>query len=117
MSRKKPLMFYVNVYEKGRAYGGPEEGGWWYTVHESLGCEWSTTTKDEAIELAASLRLKIEQPETYRMGINNTDGCDPDGQGDDSYLTLGGVWGHSNVVVYVEDHPPQHRPEERPRYE
>ena len=22
--------FYVNVYLQDRAYGGPEEGGWWY---------------------------------------------------------------------------------------
>ncbi len=25
-------MQYVNVYETDRAYGGPEEGGWYYTV-------------------------------------------------------------------------------------
>lgn len=24
-------MKYVNTYRTGRAYGGPEEGGWWYT--------------------------------------------------------------------------------------
>ena len=23
---------YVNCYMIGQAYGGPEEGGWWYTV-------------------------------------------------------------------------------------
>ena len=25
-------MKYLNIYEIGQAYGGPEEGGWWYTV-------------------------------------------------------------------------------------
>lgn len=24
---------YVNVYEITREYGGPEEGGWWYTCY------------------------------------------------------------------------------------
>jgi len=28
--RNKQL--WVNVYEEGQAYGGPEEGGWWYSV-------------------------------------------------------------------------------------
>jgi hypothetical protein len=23
-------MIYLNVYDIGRVYGGPEEGGWWY---------------------------------------------------------------------------------------
>ena len=110
-------MYYVNVYEKASAYGGPEEGGWWYTVIDPLGCEGSTTNEDEARDLAESVRLEIEQPEAYYMGINNADGCDPDGQGDDSYLTVGGVWGDSSLVVYVEDHPPKHQPEERPHDE
>lgn len=25
-------VWHLNVYEQDRAYGGPEEGGWWYTV-------------------------------------------------------------------------------------
>lgn len=25
---------YLNVYETGRSYGGPEEGGWWYNTGE-----------------------------------------------------------------------------------
>lgn len=27
-----PTVKYLNVYETDRAYGGPEEGGWYYTV-------------------------------------------------------------------------------------
>jgi len=27
-------MLYVNAYRVSRAYGGPEEGGWWYDVGE-----------------------------------------------------------------------------------
>lgn len=27
---------FVNVYDKHMAYGGPEEGGWWYDVYEPV---------------------------------------------------------------------------------
>jgi hypothetical protein len=29
-------MIYVNAYRVSRAYGGPEEGGWWYDVGEPM---------------------------------------------------------------------------------
>lgn len=29
-------MLYLNAYEVCRAYGGPEEGGWWYDAGEPL---------------------------------------------------------------------------------
>ena len=29
---RPPLWVSVAMYEVGRAYGGPEEGGWWYDV-------------------------------------------------------------------------------------
>lgn len=38
----QPVRCYVNVYLVDRAYGGPEEGGWWYDygeVVESRHCE------------------------------------------------------------------------------
>ena len=28
------MTFYVNIYKCGRAYGGPEEGGWFYSYGE-----------------------------------------------------------------------------------
>ena len=28
------MIYYVAVYEIGCAYGGPEEGGWWYDTGE-----------------------------------------------------------------------------------
>lgn len=31
-SERAAQWWYVAVYETGRAYGGPEEGGWWYSV-------------------------------------------------------------------------------------
>ena len=29
-------MKYVNVYEVSQCYGGPEEGGWWFTAGELI---------------------------------------------------------------------------------
>lgn len=46
---------YVNAYDHNRAYGGPEEGGWWFdtgTCLASIPCE-----SDEQIE-EAKVRLK-----------------------------------------------------------
>tara|TARA_R110000765_G_scaffold236838_1_gene339663 strand:+ start:541 stop:1044 length:504 start_codon:yes stop_codon:yes gene_type:complete len=36
-------IYYVNVYQIQRAYGGPEEGGWWYD--EGTPIESETTTE------------------------------------------------------------------------
>ena len=36
-------VYYVNVYQIQRAYGGPEEGGWWYD--EGTPIETETTTE------------------------------------------------------------------------
>ena len=31
---RKPKPFYANIYLDDRAYGGPEEGGWYYNYSE-----------------------------------------------------------------------------------
>ena len=111
-------MKYVNVYETSRCYGGPEEGGWWFTSGElqfSLG----PIPTDEAYDLAESVRLNDkEKIKEYRMGFTSMDGCDPDGEGDDNFLTVGGAWGRSDIKAYVQDKPGvQFFPSERPYYE
>lgn len=37
-------LLYMNVYESTRVYGGPEEGGWWYTRNE---CVYTFASSDE----------------------------------------------------------------------
>jgi hypothetical protein len=46
---------FVNVYLADRAYGGPEEGGWWYDTGELVECYPVPTREAEA--LAAALRF------------------------------------------------------------
>ena len=33
------IIWYVNIYETNRAYGGPEEGGWYYDTGDLLECK------------------------------------------------------------------------------
>ena len=110
-------MFYVNVYEVGTCYGGPEEGGWWYPAGEPVECCGTFETLAPALKAARQLRERIKQPDNYRMGTSDRDGLDPEGFGDDLYLTLGGAWGPDTIHVSVEEHMPLAFPESRPYYD
>ena len=112
-------MFYVNVYEIGQAYGGPEEGGWYYDVGTPIKCLGGYSSRDVAKDKAVRVdRNKFSEGcDEYKMGYGPWDGCDDDGNPDDAYLTRGGEWGESEVAVYVEKHPPRIFPQERPYYE
>ena len=51
--------YFVTVYEAGRSYGGPEEGGWWFDTgvpirHEIVG------SYDEAVETREKLRAEYQ---------------------------------------------------------
>jgi hypothetical protein len=45
----------VAVYWRDQGYGGPEEGGWWYTTYELSHVEWWYHDQDEAYEHARQL--------------------------------------------------------------
>ena len=46
--------FVVQMCEVGQAYGGPEEGGWWYDYRQPIEC-WFRTTLAEAAALKQEL--------------------------------------------------------------
>lgn len=46
--------WFVGVYEVGQNYGGPEEGGWWYSTGE-LVQQTAVASRDEAEELRETL--------------------------------------------------------------
>ena len=63
--------FYVNEYEADRAYGGSQEGGWWYDVGTFVECHGTYATRAEAelrkIELLpriAEKRAGLHPPES-----------------------------------------------------
>ncbi len=108
---------YLNIYEVGQAYGGPEEGGWWY----SCGSPMESTL---VVNLAHSQRVcKLlndrfrKTTRGYSMGYGDHDGVDPEGFGDDDYLMKGGQWGDKKLRARIEDHPAEAFPQERPHYE
>ena len=89
-------LFFVNVYEIDRCYGGPEEGGWWFDAGYAKETR-AVGTLDEA--RAAYRNLLAAWP-------------DEDGPGVSSVIYSGG-----NYNVCVERHPARDYPEARPHYE
>lgn len=85
--------WFVNVYERGRAYGGPEEGGWYYTYY-----------------------LPITPCETFPlMRFNNKQKA----QDAAHELTDGHEYLHANGTAYavmVERETPMPKPTYTPRY-
>ena len=124
------MCHYINLYKVGRAYGGPEEGGWYYDYGEFEKQLAVFTEPNEkinrrkAVLLAQSIREKIKEGKTFdvqvaknQMGWGPMDGVDPNGEGDDRYLMSGGQWGDESLKVITEPHKGKDFPEERPYYE
>lgn len=88
------MTFYVNVYQMDQAYGGPEEGGWWYTVAEPV---ISRIQPSHAFARHVQARLRQEYPRT-----------------NDRFSSRRGA---DDYEVVIETHPARPYPEERPRYE
>jgi hypothetical protein len=93
------VVSYFNVYEKGRAYGGPEEGGWWY----------DTLTPVMSVEVCPDYHgdvLCLLGLATNLYGRFKGDPCDNYFyQSSDAY------------VAYIEDNFARPKPERRPHYE
>jgi hypothetical protein len=45
----------VAVYERGQEYGGPEEGGWWYTTRELVAVQ-PVSDCEEGVRVADELK-------------------------------------------------------------
>ena len=110
-------MKYLNIYELAQAYGGPEEGGWWYTCGEPVEST-EVVNLQQSIKTCDNLNAKFRHSSSgYAMGFGEHDGVDPDGFGDDNYLIRGGMWGDKKLRARIEDHPAEAYPQERPHYE
>ena len=90
--------FYVNEYLTNRAYGGPEEGGWWYDTATFVQCHGSCPDREEALDLLDTLGCELERA---REGLH-----DPG-----SVLCTG--W----PDIRIERRPGADYPTRRPRYE
>jgi hypothetical protein len=87
--------YYVNVYEVGQSYGGPEEGGWWFSTGDPLTEECLIFDTREGAEAGANL-LREAFPSTGKQ-----------------YSVNGG----EDYAVMIEDRPARAWPTVRPHYE
>ena len=92
--------YVVAVYLCDRAWGGPEEGGWWYDTGELVRI--IRTFKDEERAAVHATRMNSLLNATINKGRRDissvlSDGC--------YYAEV-----HENIA-------PQHYPERRPHYE
>lgn len=89
---------FVNIYLRDRAYGGGEEGGWWYDTLEPQDESKEFPTEEEAIKhLRAAEEEAIEENSNRRSNIGSvlSEGC---------------------YEVRLEAWPGEHYPKQRPRY-
>jgi hypothetical protein len=121
------MSYYVNLYRVSRAYGGPEEGGWFYDYGEfekQLAEFAGPKAMHQAQVLAMTVREQLKDGNDMQVNLKNNqmgmgphDGADPNGEGDDYYLISGGQWGDESLSVHMEPHEGKDFPEERPYYE
>lgn len=84
----------VNIYHEWRAYGGPEEGGWYYNTGDPVGTI-RADSNEEARKIASALwDVLSDLDKANRRGYDS--------------------WRYS---VSVEYHKGRHYPTERPHYE
>lgn len=110
---------YVTVFETGQCYGGPEEGGWWFTAGTPVEVFGPFTDEKSARACRDDLYQRIEDYKSgeYHMGHGSHDGVDDAGEGNDAFLLRGGQWGESDITIGVDTLPGKSFPEERPHYE
>ena len=89
---------FVNVYDVNQQYGGPEEGGWWYSVGRFL--------KSRPCRTRAEAEKVAERWKRYLDHIFN----DPRG----SRANLSSVLCEGRLVVHIQDHPGEDYPNQRP---
>jgi hypothetical protein len=104
-------MLSVAIYLVDRAFGGPEEGGWWYThgtpvtenLSDEVGKDWALPryfhNENEAVSYSEQLQDRLD--DTVNKGRRSIG----------SVLSQGLYW------AYVEEGHPRPFPEERPHYE
>jgi hypothetical protein len=111
LAREAPAPFWtVAIYLCDRAYGGAEEGGWWYDYGERIDAALEGvnpnslltvfTDEDEARSYAETLQLQLDA--TVNKGRREIS----------SVLSEGRYYAEAHP-----GHPPHHYPEEVPHYE
>lgn len=116
------MAVYLNTYEVYQAYGGPEEGGWWYdcgtpvqSILLSMG-DYETWVEDNSAESIKDLRDGATK--SFTLGKAPT----PRKNGYGGYVFSPGCDDpvayemDNNFTTIVEDKFAESYPKERPRY-
>jgi hypothetical protein len=90
-------LIYVNVYLSDRAYGGPEEGGWWYNIRN---VEQVFRCKDEDHAKQVYDQMVVEYASENR----------------NRRADISSVLSEGRFEVTLEAWPGERSPSERPRY-
>ena len=105
--------FVVAAYDVGRAYGGPEEGGWWYDVGSHVRTLSVHAREEEAYERCRRLNRSLNGG-ADAQGFKLPPSIGPNvGRSDPSSVACNG-WIQAEVH---EDHAPAGYPDARPHYE
>jgi hypothetical protein len=94
------MAYVLAIYEVDRAYGGPEEGGWWYDTGELVRTIKVVANEDEAYRLARRAIGLLDHLQRRKRSVS-------------SVLYSGG---RHTVHVY-KDVAPSRFPESTPHYE
>ena len=108
---------FVSVYKADRAYGGPEEGGWWYDVYDLV-------DSVPVISMAAARQVKSFLEQKYKAENRDTGPLDsakgfenlPEGT-EDSQIPRGFSGEASELQAVIEERPGEKETQERPHYQ
>ena len=92
--------YVLAFYEIDRAYGGPEEGGWWYDTGQLVRIWRTCKTEDKAFAVARRANRLLEHLQRHRLDLG-------------SVIYNGG----RHLVAVHENFAPRFYPQIRPRYE
>lgn len=127
------MRMFVNIYEVGRGYGGPEEGGWYFDYGSPIGSIPVELTDDERteVQLAFDVAHGIEEATTHPQHYTDeyTEAfrsalMEKARRIRDQFIEQypdtgkrGSVLGGDDWSVVIEDHFARPYPQERPFYE
>jgi len=92
--------YVLAFYEIDRAYGGPEEGGWWYDTGTLVRPWRIVASEDRAYELARRANSLLDRLQRRKRSVGSV-----------AYA------GGRHVCSVYENTAPAHYPEHRPYYE
>jgi hypothetical protein len=108
---------FVSVYQVERAFGGPEEGGWWYDTYQLVDSK-PVATSAAAKVVKEFLQEKYSTQNEETGPLSSSKGFESLPEGTEDYqIPKGFSGGTSEIVVLIEDTPGENTTTETPHYE